>query len=97
ALAEGDILAFFIIQNSTVANFIANNPENNINGSPLAFFSIDSLNPDNIDHFVGFQHTGGIYTEFGFEDITGGGDLDYDDVVYTIAPPLQPSLIDSDG
>jgi hypothetical protein len=39
---------------------------------------------------VGFENTVNNYSQFGFEDITGGGDLGYDDVVYNIALPLQP-------
>jgi len=84
-----DILVFFIIQNNTLENFLNNNPNNNLNLRPLAFFSLDTLNPDGIDHFVGFQSTAGGFTQFGFEDLTGGGDVDYDDIVYDVSPPLQ--------
>jgi len=87
---SGDILAFFLIQNGTLANVLANNPNNELNKIPLTFFSLDALNPDGVDHFVGFENTVNKYSQFGFEDLTGGGDLDYDDVVYNIAPPLQP-------
>lgn len=89
-LNANDILVFFIIQNGTLENFIANNPNNDINGSPLAFFSIETLNPDAVDHFVGFESISDINTHFGFEDMTNGGDLDYDDVVYNIIPPIDP-------
>lgn len=87
----GDYLSFFIIQNNSLANFLANNPDNDVAKSPRAFFSLDILNPDSVDHFVGFQSISGINTQFGFEDMTNGGDNDFDDIVYNIIPPLEPA------
>jgi len=87
---SGDIIAFFIIQDNTLANFLASNPSNDPNKLPLAFFSIDKLNPDNVDHFMGYQNTTTNLTQFGFEDLTNGGDRDYDDVVYNISGSLVP-------
>jgi Domain of unknown function (DUF4114) len=87
----GDIIVFFIIRNDTLSNIILNNPENSPNKLPLAFFSIDDLSPDGVDHLVGYQSIGNKkFTQFGFEDVIGGGDLDYDDIVYNITPPLVP-------
>jgi hypothetical protein len=83
-LNGGELLVFYIIQNGTLEQFLASNPQNEVSGSPLAFFSLDRLNPDGVDHFVGFENTSEGYTQFGFEDLTGGGDLDYDDIVYNI-------------
>lgn len=85
----GDILTFFMVQNSTLSQLKNNNPANVLNKSPLAFFTINILNPDGVDHFVSSQNTVKNYTQFGFEDITGGGDKDYDDVAYNTTPPLQ--------
>jgi hypothetical protein len=87
---DGDILAFFIIQNNTLDQWKVSNPNNDYNLLPLAFFSIDSLNPDGIDHFVGYQNTTDNLTQFGFEDLTDGGDLDFDDVVYNMSFLGQP-------
>lgn len=92
SLSGGDILIFFIVQDNTLANLMANNPNNEPDKLPLAFFALDALNPDNIDHFVGFESTVGDFTQFGFEDLTYGGDLDFDDVVYNTHPPLRPLL-----
>jgi hypothetical protein len=89
-LSGGDILVFFIIQDDTLANLQANNPSNDLNNLPLAFFSLDDLNPDGIDHFVGFESTLDDFTQFSFEDLTGGGDVDYDDIVYNVYPHLLP-------
>lgn len=97
-VTSGQLMVFFIIQNNTTSNFLANNPTNSLTKSPLAFFSIEALNPDSqFDHFIGFQHLTMNYSQFGFEDQTNGGDKDYDDVVYTISPPPEPAIIDSDG
>jgi hypothetical protein len=85
----GDILVFFIIQDNTLTRFLESNPNNDVNKLPLAFFSIDKLNPDGVDHFVGFQNQTGVI-QFGFEDLTGGGDRDYDDVVYNLSGPVSP-------
>jgi hypothetical protein len=95
-LAAGTVVVFFIIQNNALANFKAANPNNEISKLPLAFFSLDPLNPDARDHFVGFVGLDGKITQFGFEDITNGGDNDYDDIVYNVNPPLPPLLIDDD-
>lgn len=96
-LTGEDILMFFIVQNNTLENLIANNPNNELNLSPRAFFSLDLLNPDDVDHFVGFVTSDGEITQFGFEDITNGGDVDYDDIVYNIEPPLPSLSFDRDG
>lgn len=85
----GDILVFFIVQNNSLANLLTNNPTNVLGKLPLAFFSLDVLDPDGIDHFVGFENTADPYTQFGFEDLTSGGDVDYDDIVYNVRPPLE--------
>jgi murein DD-endopeptidase MepM/ murein hydrolase activator NlpD len=88
-LTGGEIIAFYLVQNSTLANLKQNNPNNEINKRPLAFFSLDTLNPDGVDHFVGFNGSSNNLIQFGFEDQTNGGDRDYDDVVYNVSPPLQ--------
>jgi hypothetical protein len=88
-LNGGDILAFFIVQADTLVNLMLGNPYNDRNRTPRAFFSLDALNPDGVDHFVGFVN--GSVSHFGFEDQTDGGDEDYDDVVYNVIPPLIPN------
>jgi murein DD-endopeptidase MepM/ murein hydrolase activator NlpD len=89
-LQGGQILVFFIVQNNSLANLRTNNPNNQLGRSPIAFFSLDFLNPDGRDHFVGFTRASGGLTQFGFEDLTNGGDNDYDDVSYNIDSPIAP-------
>lgn len=90
-LPSATVMVFFIVQNSTLGWLRANNPMNRPDRSPLAFFSLDALNPDGVDHFVGYTHIEGGLPQFGFEDLTGGGDRDYDDVVYNVQTPMQPA------
>ena len=97
-LRGGDILAFVIVQGDTLANLLEENPTNSLNGMPIAYFSIDSLNPDSMDHFVGFESAD--RTQFGFEDRTLNSDWDYDDVVYNVSTRLDRPTCDgpdSDG
>jgi hypothetical protein len=83
-LTAGATYGAFIIQDSTLANFRANNPTNSINRRPLAFFSFPTANPDNqFDHLRTFVRPDGR-TEFFWEDMTYGGDRDFTDVVYVI-------------
>lgn len=91
SLTGGDVLVFFLVVNGTVDSLRLNNPDNLSSGGPVAFFSIDRLNPDGVDHFVGFRNATAGLTQFGFEDLYGGGDLDYDDIVYNLTETLQPS------
>jgi len=86
----GEILAFFIVMNSSLDALRTTNPGTQLELSPIAVFSLDRLNPDAVDHFVGFNNTVTSITQFAFEDILGGGDLDYDDVVFTVTPALGP-------
>jgi Domain of unknown function (DUF4114) len=81
----GSVLLFFLVSNASLADLRAANPDNDASQLPLIFFSWDALNPDGFDHFVGYQHQTAGYVQFAFEDLLGGGDLDYDDVVYNVS------------
>lgn len=43
-----------------------------------------SLNIDAVQHVLSGVNLGGTQLSFGFEDMTGGGDLDYQDVIFTV-------------
>lgn len=89
----GDILVFFIVSDSTLAQLLKNNPDNRQDARPVAFFSLDVLNPDVFDHLVGFENAVAVpaYSQLGFEDLLrASSDLDWDDVVCDIVPPLEP-------
>ncbi len=73
------LLAPFIIANGTVQQFLAQNPSNNANGSVVAYFPFIGGNPDRIDHIRLLGDN-----TFGFEDLPGGGDRDYNDIVFNV-------------
>jgi VCBS repeat-containing protein len=51
---------------------------------PLAFFSFQAANPDGFDHLqASFTGNGGGQLTLKWEDLTGGGDQDFDDTVFT--------------
>ncbi|MFL5341545.1 MAG: peptidylprolyl isomerase [Gemmataceae bacterium] len=91
----GDRLAFLLVQNHTVAQAVAANNSDQLPGPvgsfsdsnasvPLAFFSVSSANPDKgIDH-VKTQLNGDGAEQFSWEDQTGGGDGDFNDMVMTV-------------
>jgi len=89
----GDRLAFILIQNATLADVIAQNPNNTGTGNggpPIALFSISSLNPTGADHMVLFNSSGlGGASQVAFEDRDTPGSAsspDFDDMVVTIRP-----------
>ncbi|MBE9213126.1 DUF4114 domain-containing protein [Plectonema cf. radiosum LEGE 06105] len=77
-------LGFYIIQNNTTDQWLLLNPENNLEKGLLAFFSIENVNPDKFDH-VFTQTPSNAIVQFFWEDLTGGGNKDFNDVVFTIS------------
>ncbi|MTJ15867.1 MULTISPECIES: DUF4114 domain-containing protein [unclassified Dolichospermum] len=73
----GDYVGFYLIQNGNSAEYL-NNP-NCIN----IFSSITSANTDNFDHVLSTNLGNNIY-RFNWEDLTGGGDKDFNDVVFNV-------------
>ena len=82
-LAGGATYAFYVIQNGKTSTFLSANPDNSLDGGPLAFFSIAAANPDRFDHVhAEIQPQTGLLA-LRWEDLTRGGDADYNDVVMT--------------
>jgi Ca2+-binding RTX toxin-like protein len=82
-LAGGATYAFYVIQNGKTSTFLSANPDNTLDGGPLAFFSIAAANPDRFDHVhADIQPQTGLLA-LRWEDLTRGGDADYNDVVMT--------------
>jgi hypothetical protein len=90
----------FLIQNSSSAAWLENNPTNDRHGSPLAFFSFNAASPDGFDHLQFqrenvFEIPEDMATEGGddpnrsfiarWEDLTAGGDRDFNDLVVRIS------------
>jgi hypothetical protein len=75
-LTGGKLLAPFLIANSTVDNFLAVNPTNQSRVDTVAYFAYLGANPDRQDHIRLLGDN-----TFGFEDLAGGGDKDFNDIV----------------
>ena len=84
--AGGSYLAFYLIQNDTSVNWLANNESNTIGQQKLALFSLQGANPDGFDHAQSTHLGQGIW-RINWEDLTGGGDRDFNDVVFNVGQP----------
>ncbi|NEP00916.1 MAG: DUF4114 domain-containing protein [Symploca sp. SIO2E9] len=78
-LPGGVLLAPFLIADATAEEFLAANPNNQSGQGPLAYFAYMEANSDGFDHvrLLGDNL-------FGFEDLEGGGDADYNDLVVAV-------------
>lgn len=72
-LAAGTSLDFFVIADGA-------------NGGKNVYSTRTSLNPDGINHVVSFAYTepGSSYLIIGFEDLYGGGDRDFNDLLFAV-------------
>lgn len=78
-LDAGTLLAPYIISDGTREEFLAQNPDNQSSQLPLAYFAFLGANPDGADHVRLLGDN-----TFGFEDLFGGGDADFNDVVIQV-------------
>jgi uncharacterized repeat protein (TIGR01451 family) len=77
----GDRLVFMLLPSGTLADHLTR-PDSTIAND--VFFTIDRVNPDDqTRHVFGYHHTTDGSIEFGFEDLYGGGDFDFNDMVFT--------------
>lgn len=74
ALGEGRNLGSF--EGETALSFFLRNPKGNFYGHDI------SLNQDGLQHITAFESDG--FLILGFEDLDGGGDKDYNDVVIAV-------------
>jgi large repetitive protein len=82
----GEHLAFYLIQNSSTDVWLRCNPNNQLDSQPVAFFSVNGSNPDGFDH-VNSENLGRGNWRLRWEDVAGGGDQDFNDVVFTVSQP----------
>ncbi len=76
----GIFLAPYLIANGTAEEFIDKNPTNEKSGSGLnAYFAFGNANPDGIEHLKSSD------SDFGFEDLYGGGDKDFTDLTFNLS------------
>jgi len=92
----GDRLAFVLIQNGTMARFLERNPQNVSGAGPLAFFSLAAANPDSFDH-LRITHLPDGTVLYAWEDQTGGGDQDFNDVIFRVGSRGSHALREEHG
>ncbi|MDJ0619365.1 MAG: DUF4347 domain-containing protein [Calothrix sp. MO_192.B10] len=81
-LQGGQVLGLFLIANADVSEFLSQNRDNRVDGGPLAYFSFTEANPDKQIHIM--QLGSGDTNIFGFEDLFGGGDRDFNDIIASV-------------
>lgn len=79
-LTAGVFYGFYLIQGDSRASFLNRNPDNRSDGRPLAFFWEPKANPDGFEHLRATTLADGRL-RLQWEDLTGGGDQDFDDLV----------------
>jgi RHS repeat-associated protein len=72
----GKIFAPVVIANGTFEGFLSTNPQNQANSNIHAYFNYLGANTDQVDHFRLLGDN-----KFGVEDLYGGGDRDYNDLI----------------
>ena len=78
-VAGGQILAPIVVANGTFEDYLKQNPENKANSNIHAYFNYVAANTDGVDHFRLLGDN-----KFGVEDLYGGGDRDYNDIVFQL-------------
>jgi Calx-beta domain/Domain of unknown function (DUF4114) len=76
-LSGGKILAPVMVANGTFNDFLKNNPLNKADSNIHAYFNFVGANTDKVDHFRLLGDN-----KFGVEDVYGGGDRDYNDLIF---------------
>jgi ELWxxDGT repeat protein len=77
SLAGGKILAPVVVANGTFKDFLDRNPTNKADSNIHAYFNYIGANTDKVDHFRLLGDN-----KFGVEDMYGGGDRDFNDLVF---------------
>jgi uncharacterized repeat protein (TIGR01451 family) len=82
ALSGGERYLLYFVQNASTAMVLARNAENRPERSPRVFFADPAANPDRFDHVRTGSRNGTL--SLAWEDRSGGGDRDFNDMVLTI-------------
>ena len=90
SVTGGQLLAFYMVSNSTTANLLQFNSRNAATGLN-GFFSVASANPDHFDHLRTAADTQTGQMVMQWEDMLFGGDRDYNDAVITLTPQAVAS------
>ena len=81
-LAQGDFVELGTINSGTELNFFLIG--NGAYGGTHVYSTDESVNPDGIQHVVSFAIEDSSYLLLGFEDLYGGGDRDYNDLLFAL-------------
>jgi uncharacterized repeat protein (TIGR01451 family) len=81
-LRGGERLLVYLVQDRSIAVALARNPEDRPGRSPRVFYADPAANPDRFDHARAGERDGVIW--LAWEDLLGGGDRDFNDMVLTI-------------
>jgi hypothetical protein len=73
----GKIMAPVVIANGTFEDYLKRNPQNLASSDIHAYFDYIGANTDKVDHFRLLGDN-----KFGIEDTYGGGDRDYNDIIF---------------
>jgi Putative Ig domain/FG-GAP-like repeat/Domain of unknown function (DUF4114) len=80
SIADGRIYAPIVISQGSLTDFLAKNSTNAGGANEIhAYFNYIGANPDKTEHFRLVSNN-----TFGFEDLYGGGDKDFNDLVVTM-------------
>jgi Calx-beta domain/Domain of unknown function (DUF4114)/RTX calcium-binding nonapeptide repeat (4 copies) len=77
SVTGGKIFAPVVIANGTFEEYLNRNPQNQASSNIHAYFNYIGANTDKVDHFKLLGDN-----KFGVEDTYGGGDKDYNDLVF---------------
>lgn len=93
-LPAGGFIGLYLVQQKTTARALLHNPANQLGDRPMVYFSLPQANPDLFDHVQL-----GANNQFAFEDLTGGGDRSFDDLVVqvTFGPTVTARLSNDTG
>lgn len=81
-LLPGDFVELGAINANTQLDFFL--IANGANGGQYVYTANESYNPDGIQHVVGIAIENSPYLVVGFEDLYGGGDNDYNDILFAV-------------
>jgi Calx-beta domain/Domain of unknown function (DUF4114)/RTX calcium-binding nonapeptide repeat (4 copies) len=76
SVVGGKIFAPVVIANGTFEDYLNRNPQNQASSNIHAYFNYIGANTDQVDHFKLLGDN-----KFGIEDVYGGGDRDYNDLI----------------
>jgi uncharacterized delta-60 repeat protein len=99
-LPAGKLLAFYMVQDATTADFLNGTFPADFGRAahlleykdrPNVFFLTADANFDHFQH-VRLTQVGSNPPVYGFEDLTGGGDQDFNDLVFSVGATPAPTL-----